>query len=79
MEKLKNEKMVIPSMELLSEMESLKIYGGVGGGKNDTDGITYRYCDGAKCNKCSCIENPKTDSTCSILYVYCGAGTTCDR
>ncbi len=45
--------MVIPSMELLSEMESLEIYGGVGGGKNDTDGITYRYCDGAKCNKCS--------------------------
>lgn len=61
--------MVIPSMELLSEMESLEIYGGVGGGKNDTDGITYRYCDGAKCNKCSCIENPKTDS--HVQYCTC--------
>ena len=53
MEKLKSEKNGdsfdgTPFRDGISE-----IYGGVGGGKNDTDGITYRYCDGAKCNKCS--------------------------
>ncbi len=64
MEKLKSERMVIPSMELLSEMESLEIYGGMGA--NDA---TYGYCNVLYCNNCGCIEPPKfksctTNATC---------------
>jgi hypothetical protein len=33
----KSKKEVIPTMELLNEMESLEIYGGIGGGVYGTD------------------------------------------
>jgi hypothetical protein len=74
------ESLVQPSLELLSEMESLEIHGGIGSAATGTDDVTNMYCSGAYCVKCQCIDIPtKTLADCAIVqYMYCGQGTTCD-
>ena len=44
----KSKKEVIPSLELLNEMESLEIHGGIGGTVYNPDD-TNDYCGGAYC------------------------------
>lgn len=77
MEKTKKE--VIPTMELLNEMESLEIYGGIGGDVYGTDDIN-RNCDGANCGCTPPPPDPEIHpngvQTCNF---YCGAGTTCSE
>jgi len=70
----KNEKRkVMPSMDLLSEMECLEIHGGAG--QVGTDGITINvYCNGTKCGD-GCIEEKK--SVQCALHIYCGENTQC--
>lgn len=62
---------VVPSMELLSEMETLQIYGGVEQIQNDPDGWKFicinGNCDEANCSNCS--------TNCSNCGVYC---SNCD-
>lgn len=69
----KSKKEVIPTMELLNEMESLEIYGGIGGGVYGTDDYN-NYCGGANCGCPTKDQVPNGVQTCNS---YCGAGTTC--
>lgn len=50
----------IPTPELLSEMESLQIYGGL---QNDTMGFNL-YCPKSKCEQANCTPNCGTKCTC---------------
>ena len=62
---------VMPSMDLLSEMECLEIHGGAGG----ATGIAINvYCNAAKCGD-GCIEEKK--SVQCALHIYCGENTQC--
>lgn len=60
---MKNLKEVIPTPELLQEMEELEILGGEGDGTivNTVDGCnrTDTYCSGANCvSQCACTITP---------------------
>lgn len=59
---------VLPTLELLEEMESLEIHGGIGGSGDDPNDLNVN-CKGANCH---CPLNTTTD--CNI---NCGVGTTC--
>ncbi|MDE7496849.1 MAG: hypothetical protein K2M67_08385 [Muribaculaceae bacterium] len=65
MKKAMNDGVMIPTLELLSEMEAIEIHGGHG----ENDGITYEFCDPeTKCAKCTlCLETKKfcNGATCS--------------
>lgn len=62
---------VMPSMELLSEMECLEIHGGAG----QTEGIDINvYCNGAKCVESCTIE--KKSVQCA-LNLFCGDNPNC--
>lgn len=69
----KSKKEVIPSLELLNEMESLEIHGGIGGTVYNPDD-TNDYCGGAYCK---CIDpNPGTKPNgTQDCNKFCGAGT----
>lgn len=74
----KNDGLVIPSMDLLSEMEALEIHGGAYGGQIDLDAVVNTYCAGAKCHNCDCIiDKPKSVSECGTSNTYCGDSTIC--
>lgn len=73
MKKSKNE--VIPSPELLNEMELLEIHGGIGGNVYNADDYNEN-CGGAFC-KCVIPDpgtKPNGTQTCNS---NCGAGTQC--
>lgn len=62
-------------MELLNEMESLEIYGGIGGDVYGTDDIN------TNCNKANCgcpskdpVPSPNGSVSCNV---NCGEGTSC--
>lgn len=62
---------VLPTEELLSEMEALQIFGGAGtSGEEDTFNATYCKC-AIYSNKCSCTENPISVSKCAPTYNVC--------
>lgn len=73
MEKTKKE--VIPTMELLNEMESLEIYGGIGGDMYGTDDYNNN-CGGANCGCPTKDPEPRPNGTLTCNS-YCGAGTNC--
>lgn len=65
---MEEKKKVLPTFELLGEMESLEIHGGIGGPGNDPDDFNM-YCKGANC------QHPlNTTTDCNM---YCGGGTIC--
>ncbi|MBD5270267.1 MAG: hypothetical protein HDS43_06585 [Bacteroides sp.] len=71
----KDKKVVIPTTALLSEMEALKIHGGVAVGTANPDGTNY-FCNGAKCLACQ-ITPPKNTTDCVDVKYFCGDGTSC--
>lgn len=71
----KNEKRkVMPSMDLLSEMECLEIHGGAGGNTADPDDFNG-YCHGAYCAT-GCGATVPIKTNCAINS-YCGSGVDC--
>lgn len=68
---------IIPTEGLLSDMESLVIYGGKGIGTADPND-NNKYCGGANCQ---CIDPGKKDDTGNNDKVdcnsFCGVGTNC--
>lgn len=74
MEFRKRDRHVIPTMDLLAEMETLEIHGGIGGGQVDPNDTKY-FCNGAKC-ACGTTEL-KTDKSCENIFFFCGDDTKC--
>ena len=72
MENLRKENHVVPTGDLLSEIDSLEIHGGMSGGECDPND-THFFCMGAKC----ACQDSKKDSGCVSTYLFCGQGTTC--
>lgn len=75
MENLRKENRVVPTEDLLSEMDALEIHGGMSGGQYDPDD-TNIYCRAAKCG---CNPDSKSTANCVALNLYCGQGTTCNN
>ncbi len=67
---------VIPDADLISAMESLKIYGGKGHSA-DPDDLNY-YCKGAYCSNCKCSDQYRSTET-GDCNIYCGTGVGCQR
>lgn len=61
-------KKVVPTAILLTELESLKVYGGKGGG---IDPLGNTYCGGANCQCTDPDPGKQPDNT------YCGESTNC--
>lgn len=74
MENLRKENHVVPTGDLLSEMDALEIHGGMSGGENNPDAV-YVFCNGAKCVS-ACDTGAKDASACAT-YVFCGSSTPC--
>lgn len=74
MENLRKENQVVPTEDLLSEMDALEIHGGMSGGENNPDAI-HVFCNGAKCIP-ACDMGTKDASAC-VTFVFCGSSTTC--
>ena len=77
----KDEKNIVPTVELLSEMEALEVYGGL---TYSPDGIINIYCNGAKCSdECKPTipdpELPKTSNCMCETNLYCGTNTPCPQ
>lgn len=66
----KDPRVVIATPELLSEMESLMIYGGNSVPTDGTNDV-HVYCDAAKCVECK-SPNPPKGTSCVVVHIYCG-------
>lgn len=61
---------------LLSEMDSLQIYGGSAGETNSPNDINYYCGEGTKCIQCSCFNPIKGGGSGCDINVNCN-GSTC--
>lgn len=71
MNRTKHGQVVLPTEELLSEMESLQIFGGAGSsGEEDTFNAAFCKC-AIYSNDCSCTVEPISISKCAPTYNIC--------
>lgn len=61
----------ILTANLLSEIETLKIHGGLTGGSANPNALNV-FCDPTKCKNCTGTDEPKLNQTCTgDINVFC--------